>query len=65
MNDFVPNFLSMEEINYGSAETYRAGIKTQLLFFAAYVICKKNYSVTGVVFLFLFSPKLPSHLIQK
>ena len=32
------------------------------LFFAAYVICKKNYSFSRVVF---FSPKLPTVFIQK
>ena len=36
-----------------------------LLFFAAYVICKKNYSFSRVVFLFFISPKLPTLFIQK
>ena len=31
-----------------------------VLFFAAYVICKKNYSFNRVVFLFFISPKLPT-----
>ena len=37
---------------------------SMLLFFAAYVICKKNYSFSRVVFLF-FRPKFPTLFIQK
>ena len=36
-----------------------------LLFFAVYVIYKKNYSFSRVVFLFFIRPKLPTLLIQK
>ena len=36
-----------------------------LLFFAVYVIYKKNYSFSGVVFLFFIRPEFPTLLIQK
>ena len=38
--------------------------ESKILFFARYVICKKNYSFSRVVFLF-FSPKLPTLFIEK
>ena len=36
-----------------------------IIFFAVYVIYKKNYSFSGVVFLFFFRAKLPTLFIQK
>ena len=51
----VATFIEMEKCQ---------DVTVTLLFFAAYVICKKNYSFSRVVFL-LFRPKLPALFIQK
>ena len=48
--------------------TFNNFLVIELLFFAAYVICKENYSLSSVVFLFFsffFRPKLPTFFIQK
>ena len=59
------NCLQTSQSSHTKLKLHKWNNKSPFLFFAVYVIYKKNYSFSRVVFLFFIWPKLPTPFIRK